>query len=147
MMSTPAELPDAPDRMEVATAPGLSTPAAPDAVHWPHSGPIGPPPPRGASEYELNRGRVVDALRRDYPNMFTAEPDFSIFREEIELHDPTGVRLRGIGNYKRIFDTLRFLRRTAMQDAELTYRLVATDGSVRVRWSAKIWARDPALGP
>ena len=41
---------------------------------------------------------------------------------------------------------LRFLRRTTMQDAQVTYRLVVQDERIRVRWSAKLWMRDPALG-
>ena len=166
------------DVAQVATAPELSgRGASADPIGWTHPGHT-VPRHSGPSEYELNRGRVVDTLRRDYPKLFKEEPDLSIFTEGIELHDPTGVRLRGIKNYKRMFDTLRFLRRTAMQDAEVTYRLVATDGSVRAPplrpppplldppfplrprprphlpppprgarpWSAKIWARDPALG-
>ena len=119
------------DVAKVATAPELSgRGATADPIGWTHTGHT-VPRHSGPSEYELNRGRVVDTLRRDYPKLFKEEPDLSIFTEGIELHDPTGVRLRGIKNYKRMFDTLRFLRRTAMQDAEVTYRLVATDGSVR----------------
>ena len=41
---------------------------------------------------------------------------------------------------------LRFLRRTTMQDAEITYRLVTHDDEIRVRWSAKMYLRDPAFG-
>jgi len=102
--------------------------------------------PKGPSEYQLNLGRVIDTLRHDYPLFFISQPDFSIFVPEVELHDPSGMRIRGLKQYSRIFDMIRFLRRTTMQDAQLTYRLVVTGDTVRVRWSAKLWMRDPAFG-
>lgn len=40
---------------------------------------------------------------------------------------------------------LRFLRRAGMRHAELTHRLVVSDRTIRMRWSAKLWMRDPAL--
>lgn len=70
----------------------------------------------------------------------------SIFTKGIELHDPSGKRLSGMKQYERVFDALRFLRRTTMQDAEMTYRIVVVDEAIRVRWSLKMWMRDPALG-
>ena len=55
----------------------------------------------------------------------------SIFTNNIELHDPSGKRLAGKTQYERVFDALRFLRRTTMQDAQVGIRLVADDKSVR----------------
>lgn len=102
--------------------------------------------PKGASAYNLNRGRAIDTLRRDYPQLLDSKPDMSIFTKGIELHDPSGKRLSGMKQYERVFDALRFLRRTTMQDAEMTYRIVVVDEAIRVRWSLKMWMRDPALG-
>jgi len=59
---------------------------------------------------------------------------------------PLPTILQGVSQYERIFDMLRFLRRTTMQDAELTYRIVVHEGTIRVRWCAKMHVRDPALG-
>lgn len=133
-------------KLAVATAPAVSSQVAPAAIEWPSRGPPVPGAPRGPSEFELNLGRVVDVLRTDYPNFFTQEPDMSIYTDDIELHDPSGMRLHGRKQYRSVFQMLRFLRRTTMQDAELTYRLVVTERTVRVRWSAKMWMRDPATG-
>jgi len=108
--------------------------------------PSGPRGPKGPSVFTLNQGRAIDMLRRDYPKIFTHKPDFSIFTRDVELHDPSGRRLRGLNQYEKVFDMLRFLRRTTMQDAKMTYRLVVTDGKIRVRWTAKLWMRDPATG-
>ena len=103
-------------------------------------------PPRVPSEYDLNLGTAIDTLRRDYPKLFVEKPDLSIFTPTVELFDPSGKRLQGVSQYERIFDMLRFLRRTTMQEAELTYRIVVHDGTIRVRWCAKMHVRDPALG-
>ena len=105
-----------------------------------------PNKPKGPNVYTLNLGRAIDMLRNDYPKVFTEKPDFSIFRKDIELHDPSGKRLTGLSQYEKVFDMLRFLRRTTMQDAQVTYRLVVADERIRVRWTAKLWMRDPALG-
>ena len=97
---------------------------------------------RPPSEYELNVGRVVDTLRSDYPELLSREPDFSIYTEDVTLADPSGLRLRGKDKYRRVFEGLRFLRTTVMRDAEITYRIVLVDATVRVRWNAKLWVRD-----
>ena len=60
--------------------------------------------------------------------------------------DSNGKRIVGIKRYERLFDTMRFVRSTMMQDAEISYRLVVVDDRIRVRWNAKLWMRDPALG-
>merc|ERR1719491_338664 len=103
-------------------------------------------PPRVPSEYDLNLGNAIDTLRRDYPKLFVEKPDLSIFTPTVELCDPSGKRLQGVSQYERVFDMLRFLRRTTMQDAELTYRIVCHDDTIRVRWCAKMQVRDPVLG-
>jgi len=103
--------------------------------------------PGQAAAFQLNQGKAIDALRRDYPRLLTHEPDFTIFSPDIELFDPTGKRLSGASHYANVFAVLRFLRSTAMNGAEITYRLVAGD-NIRVRWTAKLWMRGlPAESP
>ena len=101
---------------------------------------------RGPSEYQLNLGKLVDTLRSDYPQLFVAPQDLSLFVDAVELHGPSGQRLSGKGQYTAVLDLLRFSRRVAMQDAELTHRITIDGRSVRVRWSAKLWLKDPTLG-
>ena len=53
----------------------------------------------------------------------------------------------GLGpKYSKLFDALRFLHSTCMSESQVTHRLVYADGKIRVRWSAALWMRDPALG-
>lgn len=98
--------------------------------------------------YQLNQGKAIDSLRRDYPLLLEEEPDFSIFTEDIELFDPSGKRLSGLQQYASVFSGLRLLRRAAMTGSEVTYRLVVHDQTIRVRWTAKLWMRAmlPGLG-
>jgi hypothetical protein len=84
-------------------------------------------------------------LRRDYPRLFTERPDMSIYTDNIELHDPSGKRLAGKKQYERVFDALRFLRRTTMQDAQVGIRLVADDKSVRTVTLASEAPSPPSL--
>ena len=93
----------------------------------------------------LLSGRAIDMLRNDYPKVFTEKPDFSIFRKDIELHDPSGKRLTGLSQYEKVFDMLRFLRRTTMQDAQVTYRLVVADERVSAFCQAHFLPHDAPL--
>mmetsp|Transcript_76112 Transcript_76112/g.126856 ORF Transcript_76112/g.126856 Transcript_76112/m.126856 type:complete len:345 (+) Transcript_76112:71-1105(+) len=96
--------------------------------------------------FELNKGRAIDTLRHDYSSILTTQPDFSIFSAAVSLYDNSGCRLQGIQQYQRMFAMLRWLRRSAMTDSEVTHRLVESDECIRMRWSAKLWLRDPAFG-
>jgi len=98
------------------------------------------------NEYQLNQGKAIDSLRRDYPRLFTHEPDFSIFREDIELHDSSGIRIAGMAGYQRVFSILRWVGSTTMNKAEVTHRLVVTDDVIRIRWSAKLWMKGLNFG-
>lgn len=137
--AVPASTSVAPDtscdtRLEVATAPAAEPklgelPKPQPLDLWPK--PTGSGGPRGPSVFKLNQGRAIDVLRHDYPRFFTEKPDLSIFADNLELHDPSGKRLQGKKQYERVFDALRFLRRTTMQDAIVTHRIVADDSTVR----------------
>lgn len=54
-------------------------------------------------EFEINLGRAVDTLKKDYPGLLTKNPDFKIYHEELEVIDPTGMSLHGLRNYKTAF--------------------------------------------
>lgn len=105
-----------------------------------------PNSPRAPSEYHLNLGRLVDTLHGDHPLLFDRPPDLSLFVDTVELHGPSGQRLRGLSQYAAVFDLLRFVRRVAMHDATLTHRITTEDRSVRMRWSAKLYMMDPTFG-
>jgi len=103
----------------------------------------------GVSEFDLNRGRAIDTLRRDYPLLFTTKPDLSIFTDDIELWDNRGMLASDLQAYERVFEVVRWFRINGMDDAELTYRLAASplDLQIRLRWNAKIWLRPSPLLP
>jgi hypothetical protein len=102
--------------------------------------------PSGPSEYDLNRGRAVDVLRADYPEVFTRAPDLSIFTDSVEFHAMGEKRLTGIKQYERVFNALRFLRRTTMKNADMTYRVTLQGEQIKVRFSSKLKMRDPITG-
>lgn len=60
-------------------------------------------------EYEMNLGKAMDVLRRDYPEMLRKMPDMSIYHEELKVVDPSGVQLTGVDNYKNSFRFLQSL--------------------------------------
>ena len=49
-----------------------------------------------------------------HPLLADAELDWSIYSEQIQLADPTGVRARGLANYKRFFQLVRLFRSLAV---------------------------------
>ena len=102
---------------------------------------------RQSSDFELNLGRAVDVLRHDYPRLLITPPDLSIYdAERICLVHQGRKRLCGLKKYSKLFDALRFLHSTCMSESQVTHRLVYADAKIRVRWSAALWMRDPALG-
>lgn len=104
--------------------------AQPLPVRWLFSKVPTPERRRTPNEFELNRGHLIDILRHDYPLLFTKPPDLSLFAPDIVLIDPSGqTRVRGLAQYERVFGMLRFFRRAAMQDAQLTYRIDVDDDS------------------
>ena len=109
----------------------------------------------GPSDYHLNLGKAVDTLRHDYPRLFVASPHMEIYHPKIELlrvdpgSDKKRVVIKGRERYEKMFSSIRFLGKYLLsesQNSEITHRLVYTDGTIRVRWNAKLWMRDPALG-
>lgn len=95
------------------------------------------------TEFELNRGQLVDSLRKDYTHLFEA-PDLTLFDDSIELHVPDRqLALVGIVQYAAALDLLRLSCLAAKDNMDSTYRITLDDSSVRVRWSMKLWVSHP----
>lgn len=90
------------------------------------------------NEYKLNLGKALDTLRSDYPKIFEACPDFSIYHQSLEVIDPSGVTLHGLNNYKNFFRVLRGIVSFfyCADKSNLTFRLVYdwARSSIRVAW-------------
>lgn len=91
-------------------------------------------------EFELNLGKAMDTLKKDYPDILTQAPDFSIFDEDLEVVDPSGVTIRGIKNYETSFAVVRTITGFfySTEDSGLTFRTVfdCTRNSIRISWNA-----------
>jgi len=91
-------------------------------------------------EFDMNVGKAVDTLRDDYPKIFRSCPDFSIYHKDLEVIDPSGVKLHGINNYKNFFRVLRAIVSLfyCSDDSALTFRFVFDQArsSIRFSWHA-----------
>lgn len=91
-------------------------------------------------EFELNLGKALDTLKKDYPDMLTKGPDFDIYTEDLDVVDPTGFKLHGLKNYKTFFQVLRSFISFfyCPESSGLTFRLVYdwARNSIRVSWNA-----------
>jgi hypothetical protein len=113
-----------------------------------------PPPPLSMvalrttptdNEHELKIGHALDTLRADYQTLLTANPDFSLYDENIEVVDPSGVKLHGLRNYKAAFNFIHALLRVVYCPAQssLSYRMCydKARSNIRISWNAKIVPR------
>ena len=126
-------------------------------------------------EYELNLGKAMDTLRKDYPHMLYQTPgafyrrlyvflvlteksirfflsikissffitsflDFSIYNENINVLDPSGVQLTGLKNYKHSFTFLqtlvRFFYNTDVSTVQSRMIYDFARSSIRISWNA-----------
>lgn len=135
--------PSTPRRL-AAQAPGASwrTPIPPRA-NFPSYEAVSPVFGIERDDYQVNVGRAIDHLRDDYPKLLRVEPHLSIYAETIVLKASGKQQLEGIDQYERSFALLRFLRNATLAKDEVTYRLNVEDSTIRVRWNAKLWIRDP----
>jgi hypothetical protein len=85
-------------------------------------------------------GKAADTLRNDYPNIFKCCPNYDIYDPDVELVDPSGVTLHGLGNYKRTYGILRAIVNFLydMEESGLTFRILYdfSTKSIRVTWHA-----------
>lgn len=91
-------------------------------------------------EFELNLGKAMDVLRKDYPNMLFETPDFSIYNEDISVVDPSGVQLSSLSNYKNSFSFLqtlvRFFYSPEQSGVESRMCYDFARQSIRISWNA-----------
>ena len=100
------------------------------------------------SEFDLFKGRVIDTLTHTYTHLYTEKPDFSIFTPDVVLSDSSGKRMQGLQSYERVFDMLQLIRRTAVQQATITHRIMvdpSNETTIRVRWSTELSLRGGAV--
>jgi len=85
---------------------------------------------KGPSEFELNLGRCIDALRVDIENFPDRELRWEVYTDDVVLADPNAVQATGLAAYKQFFSMLRTFRRFMIDAVEVTYKL-------RYDWSGK----------
>ena len=85
---------------------------------------------KGPSEFELNLGNAIDALRVDVETFPDRELRWDVYTDDVVLADPSAVQSRGIESYKQFFGMIRAFRRFVVDRAEVTYKL-------RYDWSGK----------
>lgn len=99
--------------------------------------------PKGQNDYELSRGKIIDTLRRDYPEFFDRSPDFDIYDEcvSLEFGRPleTPITLaRGKTAYCRAILAARSLGTSMIRNAAISSQVC--DGrpygcELRVHWT------------
>lgn len=98
------------------------------------------------SEFELQVGVALDTLRRDYPQILTQPPDFSIYDKHIEVVDPSGVKVHGLSAYKYTFRLLHTLVKFIYCPSRsgLTFRMCFDKArqSIRIHWNAEVVPRE-----
>jgi len=96
-------------------------------------------------EFELALGKALDTIKSDYPKLLTRDPDFSIYHNDIEVIDPSGVTLHSIDSYKASFQFLHMVIKLfyCHEKSGLTFRLVydCARKNIRVSWNAELVPR------
>eukprot|EP00554_Chaetoceros_debilis_P008164 CAMPEP_0194081184 /NCGR_PEP_ID=MMETSP0149-20130528/7046_1 /TAXON_ID=122233 /ORGANISM="Chaetoceros debilis, Strain MM31A-1" /LENGTH=489 /DNA_ID=CAMNT_0038763065 /DNA_START=119 /DNA_END=1588 /DNA_ORIENTATION=+ len=96
-------------------------------------------------EFELALGKALDTIKLDYPKLLTTDPDFSIYHNDIEVIDPSGVTLHSIDSYKASFQFLHMVIKLfyCHEKSGLTFRLVydCARKNIRVSWNAELVPR------
>lgn len=100
-------------------------------------------------ELQMNVGKAMDVLRKDYPYFLKRAPDFSIYHDSIKLSASDGqVQLSKLSSYKRAFSVMRTML-SLVYDPERSVvqsRMVydSTRTQIRVSFNAMLV---PKLGP
>ena len=96
-------------------------------------------------EFELNLGKAMDVLQKDYPNVLFKSPDFSIYHDQINVFDPSGVMLSGLGSYRQSF---RFVQGIVgmiydTEKSSVSHRMIYdfARSSIRISWNAVLFPK------
>lgn len=93
-------------------------------------------------EFEINLGRAVDTLKRDYPKLLTHDPEWNIYHSNLDVIDPTGVSLHGLSNYRRAFSFIHAVVYMfyCEEKSGLTFRTVYdwARKCIRVSWNVEL---------
>jgi len=93
-------------------------------------------------DFEMQVGHAMDVLRQDYPCILSENPDYSIYDDNLELIDPTGVRLLGVNNYKAAFRLLHAVVGIfyCPERSGLTFRMCYDKArqNIRIHWNAQV---------
>lgn len=93
-------------------------------------------------EFEMQVGRAMNTLRADYPDILKKDPDYSIYSEDLELIDPSGVHLNGVKDYKNGIRLVHALVGIfyCPERSDLTFRMCFDKArqNIRIHWNARI---------
>ncbi|KAL5220851.1 hypothetical protein ABZP36_025564 [Zizania latifolia] len=97
--------------------------------------------------YYLNMGYAIRTLREELPDVFSKEPSFDIYRDDIVFKDPLN-KVEGIDNYKRIFWALRFTGRVFFKTlwVDIVSIWQPAENLIMIRWIAHGIPRVPWEG-
>jgi hypothetical protein len=97
------------------------------------------------SEFELMLGRAMDTLRTDYPDLLHKPPTYSIYDPNIEIVDPSGVKLHSLKSYKTSFQLVHTVVRIfyCPKNSYITYKLAydVARKNIRISWNAVLIPR------
>lgn len=98
-------------------------------------------------EFELQVGKALDVLKKDYADLLIKPPNYEIYASDMELVDPSGVTVHGLGNYQNAFRLLHALikflycpEKSAMTSVRMYYCPVKRN--IRIHWNAQVVPRE-----
>lgn len=99
-------------------------------------------PPVRSTDFILNKGLCVDALRTDATCFYDRELHWEIYDEAVLVRDPAGFGVRGLDAYKRALWAVRLFRRLMLRDAAVTRSSVRDDDNkLVVQWYSCVQLR------
>ena len=102
--------------------------------------------PKPPTEFELGVGRALDTLRRDYPTLLDSHPDYTIYRRDISIVDPSGVHVHGLTAYKNAFRLLHAVVKLVycIDRSSLNFKLCYDTArhNIRIHWHAIVVPRE-----
>jgi hypothetical protein len=97
-------------------------------------------------EFEMHVGKALDTLRADYPDILTEHPDFTIYDQDLEVVDPSGVKVHGINSYKNAFRLINGIVKVLYCPTKslITFRMCYDQArhAIRIHWNARVVPRE-----